>query len=69
MDISERTAKIQGRAYRRWIEHGGSDPIADWLAAERELDAESEKTDVGPAKSTRYLGVHHPDGLDIENPT
>jgi hypothetical protein len=68
MDTNERTTRIRERAYRRWIEQGGSDPIADWLTAERELDAESKKTDVGPATSTTYLGVHHPDDRDIENP-
>jgi hypothetical protein len=69
MDNDERISRIRERAYQRWITYGGSHPVADWLTAEREIDAEIEKKDVGPTKSTKYLGIHHPDEKDIENPT
>jgi hypothetical protein len=52
MDANERITKIQERAYLRWPERGGSDRVANWLQAEREMEAEENPT-TSQAKASR----------------
>jgi hypothetical protein len=61
MDDDERISRIRERAYERWVKYGGSHPIADWLEAEREIDAEGSKTEVGDAKSATHATLHASD--------
>lgn len=77
MSAEESTDKIRERAYQLFLERGEEgqhDALSDWLAAERQIEAEeNEHRHRGPAR----LGWHHPhrhtltdgSGGDLENPT
>jgi hypothetical protein len=70
----EKTARIRERAYELFLARKeDGDAVSDWLAAEREIEAQDFQSHYrGPARArTRHLHNTVTDhlGCDIENPT